>query len=87
MNVDISKLRDFSKRAQIAAFYAIMSCESERADSYKYSQQLFFVVSYSILYISDYLPHIELRNHSIQIVGITNFVVISNVGIKRFDCI
>ena len=37
--------------------------------------------------ISNYLPHLELRNHSIQIVVITNFVVILIVGIKRFDCV
>ena len=49
---------------------------------------MFFGVSNTIfLNISNYLPHLELRNSSIQIVVITNFVVISNVGIKRFDCI
>ena len=37
--------------------------------------------------ISNYLPHLELRNRSIQNVVITIFVVISNVGIRRFDCI
>ena len=37
------------------------------------------------LSISNYLP-LELRNRSIQIVVVTHFVVISNVGIKRFDC-
>ena len=31
--------------------------------------------------ISNYMPHLELRNHSFQI------VVITNVGIKWFDCI
>ena len=30
--------------------------------------------------------HLELRNRLIQIVVITSFVVISNVGIKRVDC-
>ena len=39
------------------------------------------------LNISNYLPHLELRNRSFQIVVIMNFVVILNVGIKRFDCI
>ena len=39
------------------------------------------------LNISIFLPHLELRNHSIQFVVITNFVVISNPGIKRFGCI
>ena len=34
-----------------------------------------------------YLPRLELRNRSIQIVVVSNFVVISNVGIKRFECI
>ena len=37
--------------------------------------------------ISIYLPHRNVRNRSIQIVVITNFVVISNARIKRFDCI
>ena len=45
------------------------------------------VLDTGFLNISNYLPHLELRNHSIQIVIITNFFVISNVGIKRFDCI
>ena len=36
--------------------------------------------------ISNYLPRLELRNRSIQTVVVTNFIVISNVGIKRFDC-
>ena len=36
---------------------------------------------------SNYLPHLELRNRSIRIDVITNFVVKSNVGIKKFDCI
>ena len=35
---------------------------------------------------SNYLLYFEQMNHSIQIVVITNFVVISNVGIKRIDC-
>ena len=38
------------------------------------------------LNISNYLSHLKIRNHSIQIVVITNFVVISNASIKRFDC-
>ena len=37
--------------------------------------------------ISKYLPHLELRNGSIKTVIIANFIVISNFGIKRFDCI
>ena len=45
------------------------------------------VLNTVFLNISNHLPHLELRNHSIQIVVITNFVVISNVGIKRFNCI
>ena len=44
------------------------------------------VMNTVFLNISNYLPHIELRNCSIQIVVLTNFVVISNAGIKRFDC-
>ena len=39
------------------------------------------------LNISNYLPHIELRNPSTETVNIMNSAVISNVGIKRFDCI
>ena len=35
-----------------------------------------------LLNISNYLPHPELRDHSIQIV-----VVILTVSIKRFDCV
>ena len=35
---------------------------------------------------SNYMPHLELRNRSIQFVIITNFVVIWNVSIMRFDC-
>ena len=38
------------------------------------------------LNISYCLPHFELRNNYILIVVITNFVVISNVSIKRADC-
>ena len=37
------------------------------------------------LNIFNYLPHLELKNRSIQIV-FTSFVLISNIGIKRFDC-
>ena len=44
------------------------------------------VLNTVFLNISNYLPHLELRNRSIQIVVITNFFVILNVGIKRFDC-
>ena len=43
-----------------------------------------FLEYYSIL---EYLPYLELRNRSIQIVVITNFVAILNIAIKRFDCI
>ena len=53
----------------------------------RYPQHMFLgVLNTVFLNISNYLPHLELRNHSIQIVVITNFVVASNVGIKRFDC-
>ena len=63
--------------------------ESPRCgDSNKYPQHMFLgVLNIVFLNISNYLPHVELRNRSIQIVVVTNFVVISNVGIKRFDCI
>ena len=59
-----------------------------RGDSNKYPQPIFLGVLYTVfLNISNYLPHLEQRIPSIQTVIITNFVVISNVGIKRFDCI
>ena len=45
------------------------------------------VLNTVFLNISNYLPHLELRNRPIQKVIVTNFVVISNVGIKRFNCI
>ena len=44
------------------------------------------VLNTVLLNISNYLPHLEVRNCSMQIVVITNFVAISNVGIKRADC-
>ena len=57
-----------------------------RGDSNKYQQHLFLGVLNTIfLNISNYLPHLELRNRSIQIVIVMNFDVISN-GVKRFDC-
>ena len=46
----------------------------------------FGVLNTVFLNISNYLPHLELRN-SIQIVAEMNFVIILNVGIKRFDYI
>ena len=56
--------------------------------STKYPQHMFLGVSNTVfLNISNYLPHLELRNRSIQIVALTNFVVVSSVGIKRFDYI
>ena len=56
-------------------------------DSNKYPQHKFLRgLNTVFLNISNYLPHLGLRNRSIQIVVLTNFVVISNVGIKRFDC-
>ena len=57
-----------------------------RGDSNKYPQQMFLgVLNTVFLNISNYLPHLELRNRSTQIVVVTNFVVISNIGIKRFN--
>ena len=57
-------------------------------DSNKYPQHMFLGVLNTIfLNIFNYLPHLELRNRSIQIVVIVNSVIESNVGIKRFDCI
>ena len=44
------------------------------------------VLNTVFLDISNYLPHLELRNRSVQIV-VRNFIIISSVGIKRFDCI
>ena len=44
------------------------------------------VLNTVFLNISNYLPHLDLRNRSIQTVIVMNFVVISNVSIKRFDC-
>ena len=45
------------------------------------------VLNTVFLNISIYLPHLEPRNRSIKIVVVMNFVVITNVSIKRFDCI
>ena len=59
-----------------------------RGDSNKYPRHMRLAVLNTIfLNTSNYLPHLGFRNPSIQIVVITNFVVISYVGIKRFDCI
>ena len=59
----------------------------QRGNSDKYPQHMFLGVLNTIfLSISNYLPHFDLRNHSIQIIVITSFVVISNVGIKRVGC-
>ena len=60
---------------------------SRRGDSKKYPQHMFLgVLNIEFLNISNYLPQPELRNRSIQIVVVMNFVVISNVGKMRFDC-
>ena len=57
-------------------------------DSNKYPQHMFLgLLNTIILNISNCLPQFELRNCSILIVVITNFVVISNVSIKRADCL
>ena len=59
-----------------------------RGDSNKYPQHVILgVVDTILLNISNSLPHLEQRNRSIEIVVITNFVVISNAGIKRYNCI
>ena len=59
-----------------------------RGDSNTYPQIMFLGVSNTLfLNTSKYLPHLALRNRSIQIVDITNFVVLSNLGLKRFNCI
>ena len=52
-----------------------------------FTQRNIGVLNTVFLNISNYLPHLELRNRSIQIVVIMNFVLISIVSIKRFDCI
>ena len=58
-----------------------------RGDSNKYPQHMFLgVLNTAFLNISNYLPHLEVRNRSIQIVVVTNFFVISNVVIKGFAC-
>ena len=51
-----------------------------------FSNMFLGVLNTVFLNISNYLSHLELKNRSIQIVVVTNFVTISNVGIKRFDC-
>ena len=49
---------------------------------------MFLIVLYTIFSnISNYPSHLELKIRSIQIVVITSFVVISNIGIKRVYCI
>ena len=59
-----------------------------RGDSNKYPQHMFLGVLNTVFFnISNYLSHLQLRNRSVQIVIVTNFLVISSVGIKRFDCI
>ena len=60
---------------------------SQWGSSNKYPQHMFLgVLNTEFLNSSNYLPHLELRNRSAQIVVVANFVVISSVGIKRFDC-
>ena len=56
-------------------------------DSNKYPQNMFpWFIKYHIFSIPNYLPHHELKIHSIQIVFITRFVIISDVGIERVGC-
>ena len=55
-------------------------------DSNKYPHMFLGVLHTVFLNISNYPPNLKVRNHSIQIVLITNFVVIPNAGRKRFDC-
>ena len=72
------------KKKNICCGYLLES--PPRGDSNKYPQHMFLgVLNTVFLNISNYLPHLELRNRSIQTDVITNFVVISNVGIKRFE--
>ena len=63
-----------------------LSESPRRSDANKYPQHIFLGVLNTIfLNVSYYLPHLEQRNRSIQNVVMTNFVVVSNVGIKRVD--
>ena len=56
-----------------------------RGDSNKYPQHMFLgILNTVVLNISNYLPQLIIS--SIQIVVLTSFVVLSNVGIKRLDC-
>ena len=49
---------------------------------------MFLGILNTILFNFSYNPfHLELRIRAIQNVVIRNFVVISNVGIERVDCI
>ena len=58
-----------------------------RGDSNKCPRHMFSEILNTILSNFSNNPfHLELRNRYIQIVVITSFVVISNVGIKRIHC-
>ena len=54
---------------------------SGQGDSNKYPQMFLAVLNTVFLNISNYLPHSELRIHSIQIVVVTNFVVIYQMSV------
>ena len=59
-------------------------CGGGGGSSNKYPQHMFLgLINIVFFNISNYLSNLEVRNPSIHI---TNFVVISNVGIKRFNC-
>ena len=59
-----------------------------RGDSNKYPLHMFLGILNTILFNFSNNPfYHELKVRSIQIVVITSFVVISNVGIKRVVCI
>ena len=65
----------------------ILSIFTQRGDSNKYPQHMFLRILNTILFnFSNYQFHLELRIRSIQIVVITSFVVISNIGKLRVDC-
>ena len=49
-------------------------------------QETYVVDIHNRRFLEYKIQYLELRNRSIQIVVITNYFVISNVGIKRFDC-
>ena len=58
-----------------------------RGDSNKFSQHIFLGLLNTIFLNASINPFHPLRIRFIQLVAITSFIVISNAGIKRVDCI